>query len=155
MLSKDINFNGQTFIKDVPIKGTYQFDTYRFTYRYKFHNAGKWGWNVGGTLLIRDAEIMLEQAGRSTSKNNVGFVPLLHLSGHYRISDRLRAQMEFDGLAGGPGRAFDFAVQGLYSLSSRWDLGLGYRAIEGGSDTDSVYTFGWFNTLSVITSFKF
>lgn len=154
-LSEDVNFNGQTFLRGVPTKGTYRFDTYRLTYRYMFHHAEKWKWNLGGTLLIRDAEIKLEQSGVSSSKTNVGFAPLLHVSGQRRITDRLRAQMEFDGLAGGPGRAFDFALQGLYSLSNRWDLGVGYRTIEGGSDVDEVYSFAWFNALNVIVTCKF
>jgi hypothetical protein len=154
-LAEDVNFNGQTFLKGVPTKGTYRFDTYRFTYRYMFHNTEKWKWNVGGTLLIRDAEIKLEQAGVSSSKTNVGFVPLLHVSGQRRLTDRLRAQMEFDGLAGGPGRAFDFALQGIYALSNRWDLGLGYRTIEGGSDVDEVYSFAWFNAFNLIITYKF
>ncbi len=153
--SEDLRFNGQTFLKGVPAKGTYRFDTYRLTYRYMFGDKNRLKWNAGGTLLIRDAEIKLEQARVYASKKNVGFVPLFHFSGHWGFTDRLRAQMEFDGLAGGPGRAFDFALQGLYSLSDRWDMGLGYRTIEGGSDTDSVYTFGWFNALNLIVACKF
>ncbi len=154
-LSENTNFNGQTFLSGIPTKGTYQFNTYRFTYRYMFHNKEKWTWNIGGTLLIRDAEIKLEQAGVSSSKTNVGFAPLLHVSGQRRITDRLRAQMEFDGLVGGPGRAFDFALQGLYALSKKWDVGLGYRTIEGGSNTDAVYSFGWFNFFNLIAIYRF
>jgi hypothetical protein len=154
-LTENTNFNGQTFLGGVPTEGTYQFDTYRFTYRYMFHNKEKWTWNIGGTLLIRDAEIKLEQAGVSSSKTNVGFAPLLHVFGQRRITNRLRAQMEFDGLAGGPGRAFDFALQGIYALSQKWDIGLGFRTIEGGSDTDEVYSFGWFNFLNLIAIYRF
>jgi hypothetical protein len=77
------------------------------------------------------------------------------VSAQRRLTDRLVAQMEFDGLAGGPGRAFDVALKGIYSISNRLDLGLGYRTIEGGSDTNSVYTFAWFNAVNLSFIFKF
>ena len=48
-----------------------------------------------------------------------------------------------DGLAGGPGRAFDTSLKFGYDLNDRWQVTLGYRTLEGGADVDSVYNFAW------------
>ena len=47
------------------------------------------------------------------------------------------------GLAGGPGRLFDVALKLEYDLTEQWRIGAGYRTLEGGADTDDVYTFAW------------
>ncbi|CAB5128823.1 hypothetical protein D3OALGA1CA_3095 [Olavius algarvensis associated proteobacterium Delta 3] len=56
-------------------------------------------------MLIRDAEIELSQPGVSTSDKNVGFAPLIFFSGEYAFAKRWTGILDFDGLAGGPGRA--------------------------------------------------
>jgi hypothetical protein len=154
-LDNDVFFVDKTFVKDAPVKASYQFDTYRCTYRYRFHKSDRWDWSWGGTLLLRDAEIALEQNGQRASKSNVGVVPLLHVAGHWRMTPRWRALMELDGLAGGPGRAVDGTVQSFYQASDRWEFGGGYRTIEGGSDTDDVYTFAWFHVFTLSVRYLF
>ena len=52
---------------------------------------------------------------------------LLAVVGPRTLLDRL----DFDGLAGGPGRAFDIALKGIYELGSGWRIGAGYRMLEG------------------------
>ena len=38
-IKEDVYYNGTTFPSDTPLKGTYQFNSYRLTYRYLFfHN---------------------------------------------------------------------------------------------------------------------
>jgi hypothetical protein len=32
---------------------------------------------------------------------------------------------------------------------------LGYRTLEGGADTDDVYNFAWFNTVSMSATYQF
>lgn len=154
-LDEDVFFVDKTFVKGTPVKATYQFDTYRLTYRYRFHQSEKWNWSWGGTLLVRDAKIALEQEGQHASKSNVGGVPLLHLSGVWRMTPQWRTLMEMDGLAGGPGRAIDATVQSFYQTSDRWEFGGGYRTIEGGSDTDAVYTFAWIHVFTLSVNYRF
>lgn len=149
-LAEETLFDDTTFAPG-PTRGTYRFSTYKLTYRYTIHGGDTWRWRVGFTGLIRDAEVALRQGPTSASYDNVGFVPLLHVSGDYRLNDRWGLSLDFDGLAGGPGRAFDVAVQANYRLTDRWQLGAGYRTLEGGADTDDVYSFGWihYGVLSV------
>jgi hypothetical protein len=50
---------------------------------------------------------------------------------------------DFDGLAGGPGSAFDSSEKSGYDLGDRWRITLGYRTLEGGAGVESVYNFAW------------
>ena len=55
---------------------------------------------------------------------------------------RWTAIFDFEGLAGGPGRALDLALKERYDLTDRWSVGGGYRMLEGGVDSaDSAYLY--------------
>jgi hypothetical protein len=140
-----VSFAGTTFSPGIPTEGTYKFDTYRVSYRFLFLNTRPWRMNVGATLLIRDAKIELEQDGKIASDSNVGVAPLLNFSTEWALARRWTAIFDFQGLAGGPGRAIDLALKLRYDLSDRWSIGGGYRMLEGGVDSDDVYNFSWLN----------
>lgn len=144
-LEQPVSFAGADFAPGVSTKGTYTFDTYRIGYRYLFLNKKAWQMRVGATLLVRDAKIELEQGGVSASDSNVGVAPLIHFSTEWAFADRWTGILDFEGLAGGPGRALDLAIKVRYDLTERWNLGAGYRTLEGGADNDDVYNFSWFN----------
>ena len=150
-----VSFAGTTFSAGTPTEGKFKFDTYRLSYRYLFLNKNAWRMHVGATLLLRDAEIELEQPGLQASDSNVGVVPLLNFSTEWAFARRWSAIFDFEGLAGGPGRAIDLAFKLCYDLTDRWSVGGGYRMLEGGSDTDDVYTFSWFNYGFVTVGYQF
>ena len=77
------------------------------------------------------------------SRDDLGLVPLLHAYAEYRFSDRASVHMDVEGAWAPVGRAFDAALKGQYNFDSGWHLAAGYRALEGGADNDSVYTFAW------------
>ncbi|HQP44773.1 MAG TPA: hypothetical protein PLV66_13975, partial [Thermoanaerobaculales bacterium] len=64
-------------------------------------------------------------------------------------------QLDLDALAGGPGRAEDFAAKIAYDLDDRWSITAGYRTVEGGADTDDVYAFAWFHYAVVSGVYRF
>ena len=154
-LDRPTSFNGSTFAPGVDTEGTYKFNTYRLTYKYSFLKRERWHLRIGGTLLIRDAEIELSQPGVSTSDKNVGVAPLVFFSGEYAFAKRWTGILDFDGLAGGPGRALDLALKVRYDLTDRWGLGVGYRTLEGGVDTDDTYNIAWLNYLFLSVSYRF
>ena len=154
-LDQPTAFNGCNFAAGVDTEGVYKFNTYRLTYKYLFLNREKWRLRIGGTLLIRDAEIKLSQAGTSTSDANVGVAPLVFFSGEYAFAKRWTGIVDFDGLAGGPGRALDLALKIRYDLTDRWGIGGGYRTLEGGVDTDDTYNIAWLNYLFLSLSYRF
>ncbi len=143
VLGKSVSFAGQTFDPGIATDANYKFSSYRFTYRYRFYNGPTWRWKLGFTAFIRDARIALRQGETFAEDTDRGFVPLVHLRGEARLSDRWRFNLDFEGLGASQGRAFDIAVKLGYALSRRWELAFGYRTIEGGADVDQVYNFAW------------
>lgn len=131
------------------------FNSYRFSYFYSLVRTPKTQFDIGATIKIRDAEIRLEQAELVSTNDNIGFVPLLYLSGSHKLSDKWTLSADLDGLAGGPGRAIDLGIALEYSLSKRWMMGAEVRVLDGGADNERVYNFAQFNsaTLSVSTGF--
>ena len=140
---RPIRFAGALYAAGEPTSVLYTFNSYRLSYRYRFRETARSSAWIGFTAKIRDATVALEQATVSSRKDNVGVVPLLHLAGTWRLGTRWRLLADGDGLAGGPGRAFDLAAKLGYELTPRWTLSGGYRMVEGGADVDEVYSFAW------------
>lgn len=70
----------------------------------------------------------------------MGFVPLLHLYAAYRFPG-FSLYFEGDGLAGGPGRAFNLFLARASPSLKNYQSKVGYRFLEGGADVDEVYNF--------------
>lgn len=138
-----VNFAGETYAAGAPIEATYKFNSYRLSYRYRLRSSERATTWVGFSAKIRDALVELQQGATTSSKDDLGFVPLLHLAGEWRVAPRWRVNADFDGLAGGPGRAFDVAVKAGYDLSEPVTVNVGYRTVEGGADVPEVYSFAW------------
>ena len=155
VLSKDVFFVDQTFDAGQTTEASYRFNSYRATWRYLFFQDEKWQWRVGATAKIRDAEIALQQDGKTSSDSNVGIVPLLYLYGEYRLADRWRFIIDFDGLASPQGRALDLGLFARYDINRQWYVGGGYRTLEGGADNSNIYNFAWFNYLSLSAGYRF
>jgi hypothetical protein len=126
-----------------PARATYTFNSYRISYRYRFRDTARLTAWAGLTAKIRDAEIALQQGTRTSSSDDLGFVPLIHLAGEWRIAQRWRLSADADALAGGPGRAVDAALKAGYDMDDRWTMSVGYRTVEGGADVETVYNFAW------------
>jgi hypothetical protein len=153
-LAADTSFSDERFASG-PVYGEYRFNIYKISYRYALAPRGDWQWKIGFTGLIRDANIALRQGDIATNYDNIGFAPLFHIDGKYPISDRWLLHLDFDGLAGGPGRAFDVALKATYDVGDTWQVGAGYRLLEGGVDTDDVYNFAWNNYLILEVGYRF
>jgi hypothetical protein len=154
-VSDTVAFAGSVYVPQAPLDATYRFNSWRLGYRYRITDRERLSLWIGFTAKIRDAKIQLEQGDTTSRDTDVGFVPLLSFAADWRFAPRWHAIFDFEGLAGGPGRAFDVALLVRRSLSDRWELGGGYRTIEGGADVDSVYTFAWFHVLSLSATYRF
>ena len=157
---EDVRFEGERFTGGERLKAEYQFNPWRLGYSYRYFDANGWTLWAGATAGLRDAKIELTQGGpnqgKITAKNDdLGFIPLLYLAGEYAIADRWTFRFDFDGLAGGPGRAFDASVKIAYDVAPDWRISAGLRTLEGGVDTDDTYNFAWFNTALVSLEYRF
>jgi len=156
VLPQDTDFAGRRYEAGQPVEGEYRFNSWRLGYRYHLISNTAWDVWIGATAKIRDAEIRLSQGAISSNDDDVGFVPLLYAAARYRLDDRWTLSADFDGLAGGPGRAFDVGVRLEYAVNDQWQIGFGYRTLEGGVDNeDEVYNFAWFNSLVVAAGYRF
>jgi len=155
VLARSIDFAGATYQPTVPTEGTYKFNSYRLSYRYRFHEGARWTWWTGFTAKIRDAKIELRQGNTTSRKTDLGFVPLLHVAGDWRFAPRWRLSLDADALAGGPGRAEDVALKLARDIGDRWTLASGYRTVEGGADVKDVYTFAWFHYTVLSAAYRF
>ncbi len=139
-----VQFAGGTFAAGVAVDSTYQFDSYRLTYRYLLYESDRLRCQVGATAFIRDARVELRQQSTIASDSNVGFVPLLSTSVAYALAPRWTLLLDVDGLAAPQGRAIDAAVKLRHDLTDRWFVSAGYRLFEGGVDNER-FAFGWYN----------
>lgn len=154
-LRGDVVFRDDVFAADVPTKGIYKFNTYRLTYRRTFRDGERWPWGIGLAVLVRDAEITLQQGDKRQSKNDLGFVPLIHLYGAYRFDERVSFVMDAEGAWSPMGRAIDAALMAQYRFDSGWYAAAGYRSLEGGADNDEVYTFAWLHYVQASIGCRF
>ena len=154
-LDSPVFFAGESFAAGPGIEATYQFNSYRMTYRYRFYKGDRWTWKIGITGKIRDAKIELNDGTTSAQDTDLGFVPLLHLDGEYRFSPHWKFHLNMDGLAAPQGRAFDISLKIKRSISKNWTLAGGYRILEGGADVERVYTFAWLHYATASISFRF
>jgi hypothetical protein len=143
VVNQPILFADSLFAPGVPTTASYKFNSFRLTYRWRFHHGERFTWWLGGTAKIRDAKIELKQGTTTAQKTDVGFVPLLHFAGEARLGGGWRLGFDADALAGGPGRAEDVALKVGYDVGKQWRLAAGYRTVEGGANVSSVYTFAW------------
>ena len=149
-----IDFAGQTYAAG-SVDATYTFNSYRLSYRYCYMDEEDLKLWVGFTAKIRDAKIALSQASTTSESTDLGFVPLLHLGAQWYFSDHWYGIFDFDGLAGGPGRAFDVALKLAYTITDDFSLSGGYRTVEGGADVASVYSFAWLHYAVVAGTYRF
>lgn len=143
-LQQPVDFAGAAFVEG-DVEATYQFDAHRATYRYRALQQEHAALYAGFTLLVRDAEIRLDQNDTWGRDTNVGLVPLLHLAGHYTVSPHWQFSFDLDGLAAPQGRAFDIGLQGDYLINDQWTWFTGVRMLDGGVDNDEVYNFARFH----------
>jgi hypothetical protein len=154
-LGSAVTFAGATYQPSAPTVGTYTFNSFRLSYRYRFHRGSRWTWWVGFTAKIRDAKIELQQGSTTSRKTDLGFVPLLHVAGDARLGRQWRLILDMDALAGGPGRAEDVAIKVGHDFGERWTLAAGYRTVEGGAAVSSVYAFAWLHYAVVSLTRRF
>jgi len=128
-----------------PVDATYVFNSYRLSWYWRFPPGERWSFRLGATLKVRDAEIGLVGGPGSSVKDDLGVVPLVYLYARYQATDRFALELEADALAAPQGRAEDVSLKGVFRVSDRVELDLGYRLLEGGADNDEVYTFAFFH----------
>jgi hypothetical protein len=136
-----IVFRDATFPAAQPLTAHYEFNSYRFTFFYRFRSEGRWSFRGGFTGKVRDARIRLSGAGLSETKDDLGFVPLLYGGARYDTGEKFAFDFEVDALGASQGRAIDASARTEFRVSESVRPYLGYRILDGGADNDEVLTF--------------
>ncbi len=142
-IDEPVRYDRIDFLAGRETEFTYKFNSYRLGYHYRVWDADSLSVFVGLTAKIRDAKVRVKQDDLRGELTDLGFVPLLYLAVDWRFARNLRLLFDFNGLAGGPGRAFDVALKVAWEVSPAWQIAAGYRTVEGGADVESVYNFAW------------
>ena len=154
-INTPVSFNGEVFPAGVPLTAGYQFNSYRLTWRYEFVQGPKWTFGLGFTAKVRDAYTRLAGGGVSSTKTNVGFVPLVNFKLQRTVTDRVALLVEGDALGSTQGRAEDILAGVQVRLGRNVSVKAGYRLLEGGADVDEVYTFTFLHYVAVGASIRF
>jgi hypothetical protein len=154
-VAKEITFFEETFPSNIPLTGSYTFNSYRLTYRYDFLRKDKWQAGIGLTAKIRDAAIEIEGGGKSSKKTNVGFVPLINFRVLWQFHNDWGMLLEGDAAWSPQGRAEDVLLALQYGLSKNLKLKAGYRILEGGADVEEVYNFALVHFFSAGLTYTF
>ncbi len=147
-LERDTQYVDTLFPAGAPVRGTYRFNNYRLSYRYRVWQSGRFAADAGGTLFVRNAKVTLRSGDLEDSKSDLGLVPLLSFGLEWDLLPDLSLVLDGDALAAPQGRALDVLMALRYAWSDRLRLGAGYRVLEGGADNDEVYTFALFHHLA-------
>ncbi len=145
---EEVLFRNVLFEAGKETEGTYKFNSYRLTYRYRLVQRPKLDFDLGLTAKIRDASIGLNAMGKSAIKTDLGFVPIIHFRLHWMWSERYSLLFEGDALASPFGRAEDVLLASQFALSEQVALYAGYRLLEGGTDGSTVYNFSMFHYIT-------
>jgi len=143
----DVDFAGTRFPAGTQLDGTFRFDSYRLTWRYKFSPWESFDLWLGLTAKIRDAGITLEGGGLRAEKTNTGVVPLINFLAEWRIAPPWSLRLAGDALGVSQGRAEDVLFAVVRDVGASTKLFAGYRILEGGADNEEVYTFSLFHYL--------
>lgn len=155
LAKEDILYNSVLFTTGTPIEANYRFNTYRLGYRYRIVEQPRFNFELGATLLLRDAYISFEDQSREAKFKNVGIAPLLSYYIEWIATERLSLLSYGDAFAVKAGRAEDIFAGAKYQITPMISATAGYRLLEGGSDSDRVYTMSAFHFLSMGIGFEF
>jgi hypothetical protein len=151
---RDILFDGDTFLQGTALRGGYRFDSYRLGWRYALWNGERFQLALGATAKIRDAAISVCAAGCAV-RSDTGFVPLASFRVHWSFAPPFGLLLDGDALAGGPGRAEDVTLALTWRAADNVTARAGWRVVEGGADTRSVYNFAFLSYLGAGLTVRF
>jgi len=152
---RDIIYDKELFRAGNEIETKYKFNTYRIGYRYRLVDKPQLAFEIGATLLFRDAYISMEDISKKAKFSNFGVAPLLSYYLEWKATEHFSLLSYGDAFAIKLGRAEDIFVGGKYQFTPRLSGMAGYRLLEGGSDVDKVYTMAAFHFASIGIGYNF
>lgn len=150
-----ISFNRVKFDADTEMKSIYKFNSYRLTLGYDIISQKNIVFGLGFTAKIRDAYIHLYSAKQSSNRASFGFVPLVNFKLLWKINNSWGLIFDGDALITPRGRAEDIQLALAYQYTDPISFRIGYRILEGGTDSNRSYGFALLHYASLGCSYSF
>lgn len=122
----------------------------RTTYRYTLFQDHDWAWKLGLTANTRTTLSALR-----LDRPAIDALPMVHMAGEGRFSDRWRVSFAADGLVTPRGRSLDFALQLDYRFTPNMSVFGGYRLSDGMSLIDDSLPAGLSNAARLGFRYRF
>jgi len=146
---KEIVYDGELFAMGNNLETKYKFNTYRLGYRYRLVDQPRFAFELGATVLFRDAYISMEGNTKKAKFSNFGVAPLISYYVEWKAAEKFSFLTYGDAFALKVGRAEDVFAGAKYQFTPLISANLGYRLLEGGSDGDRVFTMAAFHFISI------
>lgn len=151
LLDRDLIIDSLIFPENTPVKFTYGFPFYRFSYAYDITPPdGEWEIGLGASLQIRNATITFQSADGTLyrTNRNTGLVPALKAYVSYKMAVNFIVETEIDGIYAPvsylngddndvKGALLDASIRAGYTPNDRYTLFLNLRYIGGGAEGQS------------------
>ena len=144
-MQNDATYQNNQFNGGQDASYQYTFNSYRLTYARTLFQDDKLTFKFGITGKIRNASVKLTQGDTQSYESSLGFVPLLYYHLTYRFSPKIFFTSEADFAYSKMGRATDISFALNYDINRNFDIGAGYRMLEGGAINNKVYTMALIN----------
>jgi hypothetical protein len=134
-LSNDLLIDGKNFLKNDQVDVEYQFHNVRGTASYRLHSDEVTTFRLGGSLILRYAEIKVSSQGQTARITNLLAFPLAHLEYRTLVTPNLALLVRGDALPFGLRQGlYDFLIglEGENSKPGGVQFGGGLRLFWGG-----------------------
>jgi hypothetical protein len=142
-----------------------RFDS-RATYRYTFLEQNDWALKVGITAPLRDSSYgnrsdlpgdrpRLGYSPFSRTYQLTSFVPMMHLAGEGRVSERWRFNVDADTLWLPRSRGLDLGLRVNYFWAPNFSIFGGYRLSDFAADLDEPVASGLTNAANIGVRYRF
>ncbi len=176
LLDEPLVVDGLTFPDGTPIRLTYSFSFYRFSYLYTILRENENQLSIGLSLQLRNAAITFASLDGDFFRTNrdLGPVPALKLRGRYSVGKRVWLGLEADGIYAPvsyingsdndvTGAILDAVLRSGVAVNKRLDSFLAVRYLGGGAEGDSEddmgpgdgYTKNWLHFITISLGFAY
>jgi hypothetical protein len=145
-----VNFAGQTFAANEPVRTRYRLNEWHLRYRYAFLPDNPWDVNLGLGLGYFDTKVSLTslEDGREATAEEWNLLPMAHLSAGYRFNPRWRVSLGTDFFYDTDNWHDELFALVHYRADPNWEISGGYRYWGGKVDESEMefkYAFSGFS----------
>jgi len=137
--SESLDFAGQTFPAEEPLRSSYIAYDYRFGYGYSAIQTERFSLTLGAALAVYDTELELTGSEQEAHIAERAIRPTLGMRVHFSIARNWLVFANFAGWSDSEYEIRDLTAQLAYRIDDSWALSLGYRRVDREVNTSKIY----------------